>query len=281
MADPSQLENVILNLAVNATDAMPQGGRLTIETANAHIDDQYALANEISSGQYVLIAVTHTGIGMGPDIVAKAFDPFFTTKGVGQGTGLGLSQIFGVAKQSGGHVKIYSEVAIGTTIKLYLPRSYNEETTDIGKKAKESILGGRPSEIILVVEDEDRVRSFAIEALRDLGYTVMHASNGSDALKFFDADHDVTLLFTDIVMPGMTARQLVDAVKSARQQLKVFYMTGYSRNGAIWNGPHRKALVERPMVGVELADGRPIILSGFPLHVKRPGRHEEILSAES
>ena len=235
-ADPSQIENVILNLAVNARDAMPAGGNLTIETANAYLDEEYARENGTSPGQYVLIAVSDTGCGMTPEIIAKAFDPFFTTKDIGHGTGLGLSQVFGVAKQSNGHVKIYSEVDHGTTIKLYLPRSYAAETPVAGKKVSTPVRGGHADEIILVVEDEERVRNFTVDALRDLGYTVIHASSGPQAKQMMDAGQEVSLLFTDVVMPEMTGRQLVDAMMVSRPHLKVLYMTGYSRNAIVHNG---------------------------------------------
>ncbi|WP_238257603.1 CHASE3 domain-containing protein, partial [Methylobacterium gnaphalii] len=213
-ADPHQLESALLNLAINARDAMPAGGRLTIETANAHIDEGYASDNfGITQGQYVMIAVTDTGTGMTPEVAAKAFEPFFTTKEVGQGTGLGLSQVFGFVRQSDGHVKIYSEPGIGTTVKIYLPRLAGPAEV-VAPKAEgraAAIPEGRPDEIILVVEDEPAVRRLTVEVLRDLNYTVIHAEGADTALRLLDAHPEVTLLFTDVVMPGMTGRQLVDA----------------------------------------------------------------------
>jgi len=234
--DPNQLENAIVNLAVNARDAMPEGGKLTIETANAHVDDEYAREADINVGQYVLICVTDSGTGMTPEILAKAFDPFFTTKGVGKGTGLGLSQVFGFVRQSQGHVKIYSEVGHGTTIKLYLPRFWGEETPVAVRRTNAAAQGGQPTEIVLVVEDEERVRIITVEALRELGYTVIHAGSGPEALAILERGQDVTLLFTDIVMPDMTGRQLVDLALQMRPNLKVIYTTGYTRNAVVHNG---------------------------------------------
>ncbi|TDW59564.1 phospho-acceptor domain-containing protein [Novosphingobium sp. PhB55] len=234
-ADPTELENVIVNLAVNARDAMPEGGKLTLETCNAHVDDAYAREAEIPPGQYVQIAVTDTGAGMTPEVLAKAFDPFFTTKPTGKGTGLGLSQVFGFARQSGGNVRIYTEPGHGTTFKLYLPRFWGEETPAVRRIAT-PVRQGLPTEIILVVEDEERVRNNSVDTLRELGYTVLHAANGPEALGMIQAGQDVTLLFTDIVMPGMTGRQLADLAKDLLPKLKVVYTTGYTRNAVVHNG---------------------------------------------
>jgi CheY-like chemotaxis protein len=233
-ADPGQLENVILNLAVNARDAMPDGGNLTIETSNAFVDEAYAVDNEMVEGQYVLIAVTDTGHGMPADVLAKVFDPFFTTKPVGKGTGLGMSQVYGFAKQSGGHVKIYSEVGHGTTVKLYLPRQVGISASVERPKAELAPNGG--SETVLVVEDEDRVRHFAAEALRELGYNVFEAGDGPAALAVLQSERNTALLFTDMVMPGMTGRELADQAVSSRPSLKVLYSTGYTRNAIVHNG---------------------------------------------
>ena len=238
--DPNQLENVIVNLAVNARDAMPDGGRLTIETSNAHMDDAYAATEGVEAGQYVLVAVSDTGTGMTPDVLARAFDPFFTTKGVGKGTGLGLSQVFGFVRQSGGHVKCYSEVGHGTTFKVYLPRFFGTAPTHdprrTGRRERVAVQRGDASEVILVVEDEDRLRSFTTEALRELGYTVVHASDGAQALALIDGGQGATLLFTDVVMPGMTGRQLADVAVQRIPGLKVLYTTGYTRNAVVHNG---------------------------------------------
>jgi PAS domain S-box-containing protein len=235
-ADPNQLESAILNLAVNARDAMPAGGRLTIETANAHVDEHYANEFSISPGQYVLISVTDTGTGMTPEVIAKAFDPFFTTKAVGKGTGLGLSQVFGFVRQSGGHVKIYSEVGVGTTLKVYVPRYFGTNEVASQSAVSNLIPIGRHDEVILVVEDEPRVRAFSVDALSELGYTVLSAAGAIEALQLIESDRKITLLFTDIVMPEMTGRQLADAALVHRPTLKVLFTTGYSRNAVVHNG---------------------------------------------
>jgi signal transduction histidine kinase len=235
-ADPSQIENAIINLAVNARDAMPDGGSLTIETANCHLDDSYAASHaEVTAGQYVMIAVTDTGAGMTPDVLAKAFEPFFTTKPVNKGTGLGLSQIFGFVKQSGGHVKIYSEPGEGTTVKVYLKRHFGEEQ-------ELQTAGGmidpdkRPTETILVVEDDARVRAGTVDALRELGYMVIHASDAAEGLNKLEAHPDIALLFTDIIMPGMNGRKLAEEAVSRRPDLKVIFTTGFTKNAVVHNG---------------------------------------------
>ncbi|MDR7036924.1 signal transduction histidine kinase/CheY-like chemotaxis protein [Methylobacterium sp. BE186] len=236
--DANQLESALLNLAVNARDAMPEGGRLTIETANAHLDDAYAEAHPgIPAGQYVLIAVTDTGAGMSPEVAARAFDPFFTTKAVGQGTGLGLSQVYGFVRQSGGHVKIYSEAGSGTSVKIYLPRLVVAEVaaSDAGLRDI-PVPEGDPRHIILVVEDEDGVRRMAVEALRDLSYTVIHATGGAHALRLLEEHPEVSLLFTDVVMPEMSGKELADAARLRRPDLRVLYTTGYTRNAIVHNG---------------------------------------------
>ncbi|MFT4077466.1 MAG: response regulator [Asticcacaulis sp.] len=233
--DPNQLENAIVNLAVNARDAMPDGGKLTIETTNAHVEDDYARDADIAPGQYVVFAVTDTGSGMSPDVLAKAFDPFFTTKGVGKGTGLGLSQVFGFVRQSHGHVRAYSEPGHGTTFRMYFPRFWGEETP-VARKQTGPSKGGHSHEVIMVVEDEDRVRSVTVDALRELGYTVVHASSGSEALGLIRKGQAMSLLFTDIVMPEMTGRQLADELHKSQPELKVIYTTGYTRNAVVHNG---------------------------------------------
>ncbi len=237
-ADASEVENAILNLAVNARDAMPNGGRLTIETANAHIDDHYARENgDVQPGQYVTFCVTDTGEGMPPEIIAQAFEPFFTTKEVGKGTGLGLSQVFGFAKQSGGHAAIYSEVGQGTTVKIYLPRF----TGSVGAGEADTpdridLPAPREGEFILVVEDEQRVRHFAVDALKELGYPTLSAHSPEAALRVLEDAPQVTMLFTDIMMPGMNGRQLADRALQMRPDLKVLFTTGYTRNAVVHNG---------------------------------------------
>jgi signal transduction histidine kinase len=235
-ADAGQLENALLNLAVNARDAMSDGGRLTIETANAYVDDSYAGEHQISPGQYVLIAVTDNGSGMPPHVIERAFDPFFTTKVVGKGTGLGLSQVFGFVRQSGGHVKLYSEVGHGTTVKVYLPRYYGPADAAPAKTISAAAGVGRLDEVILVVEDEERVRNYSVEALRELGYTVLHASGGAEALRMLESGQRVALLFTDVVMPEMTGKQLSTRALALQPDLKVLYTTGYTRNAVVHNG---------------------------------------------
>ena len=215
-ADPAQLENAILNLAVNARDAMPGGGRLTIETLNAFVDDAYAQEYAIEAGQYVLIAVADTGAGMTPEVIAKAFDPFFTTKGAGKGTGLGLSQVYGFVRQSGGHVKIYSELGVGTSVKIYLPRLYGEAAATEQAKRLATIHRGLRSEVVLVVEDDERVRALSVEALKELGYGVVEAAGPAQALRLLDEGREATLLFTDVVMPDMSGRELADRAREKR-----------------------------------------------------------------
>jgi CheY-like chemotaxis protein len=237
-ADPNQLENALLNLAVNARDAMAGGGKLTIETANAWLDDAYAILNEgAAPGQYVLIPISDTGIGISKDIIEHVFEPFFTTKDVGHGTGLGLSQVYGFIKQSNGHIKVYSEPGQGTTVKLYLPRLLTgpedaEEVTNLA-----DIPRGDRADVVLVVEDDDDVRSHTTDVLRELGYRVLEAANGAAALALLARAPDVRLLFTDVGLPGgMTGRQLVEEVRRRWPKLKVLYTTGYARNAIVHGG---------------------------------------------
>jgi PAS domain S-box-containing protein len=254
-ADPNQLESVILNLGVNARDAMPGGGKLTIETQNAHLDARYVASEMgVPAGQYVLIAITDTGEGMPPEVIAKAFDPFFTTKAVGKGTGLGLSQVYGFVKQSGGHVKIYSEVGQGTSIKIYLPRSHEGENAE-NAGADTVLLTGEEREVILVVDDEPAVRQFSCDALSELGYRVMEADSAAAALVLIKANPDISLLFTDIVMPDTNGRKLADAAQLIRPDLKVLYTTGYTRNAVVHNGIVDKGvhLIGKPFTIDELA----------------------------
>nr|MEA2797376.1 hypothetical protein [Phenylobacterium sp.] len=236
-ADAGQLENAVLNLCVNARDAMPDGGRLTLETGNAHLDDAYASRHaEVGAGQYVMVSVSDTGAGMPPEVAERAFDPFYTTKGVGRGTGLGLSQVHGFVKQSGGHVKIYSEPGVGTTVKLYLPRSQSAEHGAVPAMISTEALRAVGEEIVLVVEDEERVRHLSVDALRDLGYTVVQASDAGQALAVLEMQPRVDLLFTDIVMPDMNGRRLAEEAAKRRPEIKVLYTTGYTRNAIVHNG---------------------------------------------
>jgi len=237
LADGNQLENALINLAINARDAMPEGGKLTIETANTHLDEAYArIHEEVEPGQYVGIFVTDTGVGMARETVAHAFEPFFTTKEIGQGTGLGLSQVYGFIKQSGGHVKIYSEVGLGTTVKLYLPRYRGTEQAVDEKLETHQLPRGR-SELVLVVEDDPDVRDYTVEMVGDLGYSVLSAPDGASALRLLDSHREVSLLFTDVGLPGgMNGRQLAEQALRRQPQLKVLYTTGYARNAIVNQG---------------------------------------------
>jgi two-component system, NtrC family, sensor kinase len=235
-ADGPQLEAAILNLAINARDAMADGGKVTIETGNAFLDEFYCQSVEgVKPGQYVMISVTDTGSGMAPDVIDKAFDPFFTTKAAGAGTGLGLSQVYGFIRQSGGHVRIYSEIGEGTTVRIYLPRSFaREKPLAAGKSADDSPEGKQ--ETVLVVEDDADVRAYVVETLSALNYSVREAANADAALSILNDPGPVDLLLTDVVMPGMNGRNLAEAAKLRRPGLKVLYMTGYSRNAIVHQG---------------------------------------------
>jgi PAS domain S-box-containing protein len=237
LADGNQLENALINLAINARDAMPEGGQLTIETANAHLDEAYArMHDEVQPGQYVGIFVTDTGIGVAPETVAQVFEPFFTTKEIGQGTGLGLSQVYGFTKQSGGHVKIYSEVGEGTTVRLYLPRYRGTEDVVDERLEAQELPQGR-SELVLVVEDDPDVRDYTVEMVGALGYSVLSAPDGASALRLLDSHLDVSLLFTDVGLPGgMNGRQLAEHALRRQPRLKVLYTTGYARTAIVHQG---------------------------------------------
>ncbi|WP_288379264.1 hybrid sensor histidine kinase/response regulator [uncultured Massilia sp.] len=232
-ADANQLENAILNLAVNARDAMPDGGHLRIETANVQVDAAKAAANPgLAAGDYVTVAVIDDGAGMPPEVAAKAFEPFFTTKEVGRGTGLGLSQVYGFARQSGGLVRIDSAPGAGTAVRIYLPRHAAQAELPAPSPA-----GPAPrraaGETILVVEDEDAVRTLSVEMLSELGYRVLAADNASSALRLLDGHPEVALLFTDVIMPQTNGRQLADAALALRPALKTLFATGYSRNALV------------------------------------------------
>ena len=235
--DSNQLENALLNLSVNARDAMPGGGALVLETANVTIDADSGRAFDIAPGDYVHISVTDTGSGMSNDVAAKAFDPFFTTKGVGKGTGLGLSQVFGFVRQSGGSVKLESVPGRGTTVRLYLPRRDGNAPLSPPTPLPAAALAlGRPEEVVMVVEDEDRVRTYSVEALRELGYTVVHASGGSEALVMLDAGQAINLLFTDVVMPEMTGPELAEIVRARLPHVGVLFTSGYTGDAAVTDG---------------------------------------------
>jgi PAS domain S-box-containing protein len=254
-ADINQLETAILNLALNARDAISEYGKLTIETANAFLDESYAGVHaEVIPGQYVLIAVSDTGSGMPKEVAARAFEPFFTTKEAGRGTGLGLSQVFGFVKQSGGHVKIYSEPGQGTTVKLYLPR-LAASAVDLGKES-EPVVARTSGETILVVEDDEDVRTFSAEVLSELGYRVTVAPDAHVALTALGNLGAVDLLFTDVGLPdGINGRQLADEVQRRWPAVKVLFTTGYARNAIVHHGrlDPGVALIVKPFTQSSLA----------------------------
>ena len=235
-ADPNELESTLLNLSVNARDAMPCGGKLTIETSNAYLDEAYASRQiEVTPGQYVVISTSDTGAGMSRETMSRVFEPFFTTKAEGKGTGLGLSQVYGFVKQSGGHVKLYSELGQGTTVKIYLPRYVGDAVDEEGN-------GGAPapeaaaSEVILVVEDDKDVRAYSVEVLRELGYRVLEAADGPSAIALLGGNH-VDLIFTDVVLPGdVTGAVVVARAREIQPEIKALFTTGYARNAIVHHG---------------------------------------------
>jgi PAS domain S-box-containing protein len=254
--DTNQLEVALLNLAINARDAMPNGGKLTLEAANAILDREYCQSNpEVMPGQYVVLSVSDAGVGMSKDVLARAFEPFFTTKELGHGTGLGLSQVYGFVKQSGGHLKIYSEVGQGTTVKIYLPRYFGTDDND--QLVDGELLGqAENGENLLVVEDDDDLRAYLTDVLRSLGYGVLNAASGKLALDLLsNTKSPIALMLTDVVMPEMTGRELAKSATQLRPNLKVVYMTGYSRNAITHHGrldPHLDVL-QKPITQGELA----------------------------
>ncbi|HEX2552269.1 MAG TPA: PAS domain S-box protein [Microvirga sp.] len=259
-ADPNQVESAVLNLCVNARDAMPEGGKLTIETANTHLDETYpAVAKgEIRPGQYVMVAVCDTGSGMEPEVRDRVFEPFFTTKPVGKGTGLGLSQVYGFLRQSGGHAAIYSEIAEGTTVKLYFPRLRHGAAEASGEvEAAERIVPEGAGETILVVEDEPLVREFTVSALEEAGYLVHAAGDGPSGLALLDAHPEAVLLFTDVVLAGsMNGRKVADEALRRRPDLKVLFTTGYTRNAIVHHGRLDEGvdLITKPFTAASLAE---------------------------
>ena len=254
--DAGQLESAILNLGINARDAMPDGGKLTIETANAHLDDNYACQHhEVTAGQYVMISVSDTGSGMPPEVANRAFDPFYTTKPVGKGSGLGLSMVYGFVKQSGGHIKIYSEQGEGTTIRLYFPRANAQGPAQIGPVPVKATQTGR--EHILAVEDDELVRSHVVSLLESLGYRVTQAASGPEALQILTHTFDIDLLFTDVVMPGgVNGRQLAEQALALCPHLKILYTSGYTENAIVHHGRLDRGvnLLSKPYRRNELAN---------------------------
>jgi len=255
-ADPAQLENVLLNVCVNARDAMPRGGRLTIETGNARLDEDYTKnRQDVAPGEYVMLAVTDTGAGMSPDIAERVFDPFFTTKGVGKGTGLGLSMAYGYVKQSRGHIALYSEVNEGTTVKIYLPRTLDAADDDDRDAENVPLASG---ETVLLVEDNDEVRTLGKTMLHGLGYRVIEAENGDHALAAVDADADIDLMLTDVVLPGaLNGRELAETVKERCPRIAILYMSGYTENAIIHHGRLDEGvnLLQKPFRRADLAHG--------------------------
>ncbi|MFH6787146.1 MULTISPECIES: CHASE domain-containing protein [Methylobacterium] len=237
LVDPSQLENALLNLCINARDAMPDGGRVVIETGNRWIDRRQAEALDMPEGQYLSLCVTDTGTGMPPEVVARAFDPFFTTKPLGAGTGLGLSMIYGFAKQSGGQVRITSEVGAGTMVCLYLPRHRGEAEDDGLDPEKRPMAQAEAGETVLIVDDEPTVRMLVTDVLSDLGYTAIEAADGAGGLRVLQSDARIDLLVTDVGLPGgMNGRQLADAARVARPDLKVLFITGFAETALVTDG---------------------------------------------
>lgn len=267
--DRPQLESALLNLAVNARDAMQGVGKLTIETANVFLDRSYADEhNEVVPGPYVMVAITDTGSGMSADVLGRAFDPFFTTKEVGQGTGLGLSQVHGFIKQSQGHIKIYSELGIGTTVKLYLPK----DTANKDEPALPSAVPDKPlttQRKVLVVEDDPDVREFVVNVLQDLGYQAISANNAESARNALASDGHIDVMLTDVVMPGIDGKQLVNDIRQTRPDMAVLFMTGYSRNAVMHNGvlDADVRLITKPFTVDELSrELRAVIVANGMVH---------------
>jgi PAS domain S-box-containing protein len=254
--DPSQLENSLLNLCINARDAMqPDGGRLTIETANKWLDERAAAERELSPGQYVSLCVSDTGCGMTPEVIKRVFDPFFTTKPLGQGTGLGLSMVYGFVRQSGGQIRIYSEVGKGTTMCLYLPRFVGQAEQDEAAGGVDAVEAG-DGEAVLIIEDEETIRSLIAEVLEEAGYRTLTAADGAAGLRVLQSTARIDLLVTDVGLPGgMNGRQVADAARVARPQLKVLFITGYAENAAVGNGhlEHGMEILTKPFEIAALA----------------------------
>ncbi|WP_246694730.1 PAS domain S-box protein [Methylobacterium sp. WL6] len=252
LVDPSQLENALLNLCINARDAMPDGGRITVETANKWLDEQAARKQDIPAGQYLSLSVTDTGTGMSPEVIARVFEPFFTTKPIGEGTGLGLSMIYGFAQQSGGQVRIYSEVGQGTTVCIYLPRHYGEVEDEEGSAGIDPLPRSEQGETVLVVDDEPTVRMLVTDILEELGYTAIEAGDSAAGLKVLQSNVRIDLLVTDVGLPGgMNGRQMADAARVSRPDLKVLFITGYAENAILGNG--------------QLAPGMAVLTKPFPI----------------
>lgn len=274
LLDASEFQSAVLNLSINARDAMPEGGKLTIEVVNAALDDAYAARHaEVEPGQYVLFAITDTGKGMDAATMVRALDPFFTTKPSGEGTGLGLPQVYGFVKQSGGHLKIYSEVGDGTTVKLYLPRSLGQETA---QPTRVAALAETGTETVLLVDDDEIVQATVSSMLEDLGYTVLSALSGVEALEILEKGIKVDLLFTDVVMPGaISGRQLAERAVERVPTIRILFTSGYTENAIVHNGRLDPGveLLSKPYGRQQLAAKVRRILDGAP---KEPRRSAEI-----
>ncbi|RLB17312.1 MAG: hypothetical protein DRG82_06910, partial [Deltaproteobacteria bacterium] len=263
--DPGQVDQILMNLAVNARDAMPKGGKLTIETANVDLDERYFREHGVKSepGQYIMVAVTDTGVGMDRETQARIFEPFFTTKGLGRGTGLGLSTTFGIVKQNNGLIWVYSEEGKGTTFKIYLPRS--EKQSETSGQEKRPLPQIRGTETILLVEDEEALRDLAKRMLGEYGYTVVFAGDGEEALKRADDHKDaIHLLLTDVVMPAMDGKELAEKLQSKRPEMKVLFMSGYTDNAVAHHGILDAGLnfIQKPFTAASLAQKVREVLDG-------------------
>lgn len=238
LVDAGQLENSLLNLCINARDAMPDGGRLTIETGNRWIDARAAREHDLESGQYVSLCVSDNGMGMPQDVISKAFDPFFTTKPIGQGTGLGLSMVYGFAKQSGGQVRIYSEIGKGTMVCIYLPRHLGDgEVAEDHSTHQQNSDHNSYGKKVLVVDDEAIIRMLIVDVLTELGYDPLEAHDGPSAQRILESETQLDLLITDVGLPGgMNGRQVADAARAKQPGLKILFVTGYAENAVIGNG---------------------------------------------
>lgn len=256
LCDRNQLENAILNLCINARDAMPDGGLITVETANTWVDDAGANERDMPTGQFVVICVSDTGAGMSEEVRSRAFDPFYTTKPMGKGTGLGLSMIYGFAKQSGGQARIYSEVGRGTTVKIYLPRHVGRVEDSESSAVAQPLPRSADGETVLVVDDEPTVRMLIGDSLADLGYRGIEAADAASALKVLESDAEIDLLITDVGLPGgMSGKDLADFARKARPDLKVLFITGYAENAAVTNGrlQHGMHVLSKPFPMDKLA----------------------------
>jgi CheY-like chemotaxis protein len=253
-ADPGQIEQVIVNLAVNSRDAMPSGGKLIIETTNVELDEEYARKHiAVKPGSYVMLSVSDTGVGMTPEVKERVFEPFFSTKEIGKGSGLGLSTVYGIVKQSGGNIWVYSEPGKGTTFKIYLPQ-VDEPLTELKEIVSKEVPRGH--ETILIVEDEETVRKLAVRILKGLGYTILEAPEGGGALiQCEDFKKPIHLILTDVVMPGMSGRKLVERLKEIHPEIKALYMSGYTDNAILHHGVLEKGthFIQKPFTLEDLA----------------------------